>query len=164
MKAVPWIVYAISTCLLVLAIVQCEELIGADNDRVRLRAELQRANEKISGLERSNALISLRLVALDAKDPDYANARVVVAWDTTLHRGSIVLENMPLTPAGHDYQLWVLDPNAPQPLSAGVVTGAQTFTVAGVSVPRPGFALSLEPTGGSASLTGPILFAVAPAE
>jgi anti-sigma-K factor RskA len=103
-------------------------------------------------------------VALYAKDPDYANARVVVAWDTTLHRGSIVLENMPLAPAGHDYQLWVLDPNALQPLNAGVIAGAQTFTAAGVSVARPGFALSLEPTGGSTTVTGPILFAVAPAE
>jgi anti-sigma-K factor RskA len=125
---------------------------------------LHAADDRMSRLEQSNALISLRLSSLEAKDPAYANARVFVAWDATNHRGSIALENFPLTPAGHEYQLWVLDPNAPAPVNAGVVTGARTFEDAACSMPRPGFAITLEPSGGSTSLTGPILFAVAPAE
>jgi len=161
-KAVPWIVYAIATCLLVMAIVQCVELLRADNDRLRLQAELQRANEKIGSLGQSNALVSLHLVYLDGMDPAYINSHVFVAWDGNQHRGSIALENMPLTPAGQDYQLWVLDPNAPAPLNAGVVAGARTFSVPGVSVPLPGFGVSLEPKGGSTNPTPPFLFAVAP--
>jgi hypothetical protein len=161
-KAVPWIVYAIATCLLVLAIVQCEELIRADKDRLRLQVELQRADKQIGSLEQSNALVSLHLVGLAAQSPDYAAARIFVAWDGNQHRGSIALENMPLTPEGHDYQLWVLDPNALAPLNAGVIAGARTFAVPDVSVPLPGFGISLEPKGGSANPTPPFLFAVAP--
>jgi anti-sigma-K factor RskA len=126
--------------------------------------ELFAANAKIAKLEASNALISLRLVALDAKDPAYANARVFVAWDASQHRGSIALQDFPPTPAGHDYQLWVLDPNAPSALSAGVLTGSRVFEVDSCSMPRPGFAITLEPAGGSATPSPTILFAVAPAE
>lgn len=162
MKAVPWIVYAIASYLLVLAVVQCVELVRADGDRLRLQTQMQRASAKIASLEQSNALVSLHLAALDAMDPNYAAARVFVAWDGNQHRGSIALEDMPLTPAGRDYQLWVLDPNAPAPLNAGVVTGARTFEVPAVSVPLPGFGISLEPRGGSANPTPPFLFAVAP--
>ncbi len=103
-------------------------------------------------------------MALDAKDPAYTTARVLVGWDGNQHRGSIALQDFPPTPAGHDYQLWVLDPNAPAPVNAGVLTAARTFADTTCSMPRPGFAISLEPAGGSTSLTGPILFAVAPAE
>ena len=164
MKFSPWLPYIIAACLLVLNIVQCFEILRVEAQRTRLQAGMQSAGMEIIRLEQSNALISLRLVALDAKDPAYAAARVFVAWDANQHRGSIALQDFPLTPAGHDYQLWVLDPNASSPLSAGVITGARVFEVDSCSMARPGFALSLEASGGSTSLTGPILFAVAPAE
>jgi anti-sigma-K factor RskA len=163
-KVDPKITYGVVISLLVLTLLQCLEIERESAFRVAAQQQLRAAAEKISKLEASNALISLRLVALDAKDPDYAAARVFVAWDANQHRGSILLQDFPLTPAGHDYQLWVLDPNAPGPLSAGVITAAQTFEVASCSMPRPGFAITLEPKGGSATPTIPILFAVAPAE
>ena len=163
-KLVPWIPYAVAACLLFFSLTQEMQIMKLTAGRNEAQKLNFAANAKIAQLEASNALISLRLVALDAKDPAYVNARVFVAWDASQHQGSILLQDFPLTPAGHDYQLWVLDPNAPRPLSAGVVNTTRTFLVASCSMPCPGFAISLEPTGGSPSVTGPILFAVAPAE
>jgi len=159
-----WIPYAIAACLLGLAIIQSLEIKRLQTGRKELQAQLLGANDNVAVLQKSNAMINLRLTALEAKDPAYAAAKVLVAWDPNQQRGVIALQDLPLTPAGHDYQLWVLDPNAPSPISAGVVTAARPFAVAPVSVPHPGFAISLEPAGGSPSPTGPILFAVAPAE
>ncbi len=164
-RVVPqWIPHSVALGLLVLAVFEAAEFVHLRRDRQQLQAQLADAQNTIARLQQSNALITLRVVALDSKDADYANARVLVAWDAIQHRGSIALQDFPLTPAGHDYQLWVLDPNAPSPLSAGVINASRVFDVPSCSMPRPGFAISLESAGGSASLTGPILFAVAPAE
>ena len=44
----------------------------------------------------------------------------MVAWDPVhAPRGFVSIQNMPAPAAGHDYQLWVLDPTAPAPISAG---------------------------------------------
>ncbi|HEX4140565.1 MAG TPA: anti-sigma factor [Candidatus Methylacidiphilales bacterium] len=163
-KVEPRIAYAVVISLLALTLLQCLEIEREVSARHAAQQQLRWALDKVAKLEQSNALISLRLVALDAKDPAYVNARVFVAWDASQHRGSILLQDFPLTPAGQDYQLWVLDPNAPAPLSAGIITGSRVFEVAACSMPRPGFAITLEPKGGSATPTIPILFAVAPAE
>jgi anti-sigma-K factor RskA len=163
-KVDPRIAYAVVISLFALTLLQCLEIERASSARATTQQQLRAALDKNAKLEQSYTLMSLRLVALDAKDPAYASARVLVAWDGNMHRGSLTMENFPLTPAGSSYQLWVLDPNAPSPLSAGTITGARTFAVPAVSMTRPGFAISLEPAGGSTTVTGPILFAVAPAE
>jgi hypothetical protein len=156
--------YVVAAGLLALSLGQTVDIMSLRLERQQTQGQLLKARTDISTLQKSNALVSLHLTALDARDPAYAACRVFIAWDAITHRGSIALENMPLTPAAHDYQLWVLDPNEPSPLNAGVVSAARTFEAGPVSVQRPGFAISLEPTGGSPAPTGPILFAVAPAE
>jgi anti-sigma-K factor RskA len=150
-----WIPYAIAACLMVLGISQVQQITA-------LKAQLAAIREKAGSLEKSNALIGLRLATLDAKDTSYAASKVMVAWDSFRNQGVVSTDNLPAAPAGHDYQLWVLDPAAEAPISAGLVTGPRSFAVKPVSTPNPGFAVSLEPTGGSPEPTGPILFAVAP--
>jgi anti-sigma-K factor RskA len=80
----------------------------------------------------------------------------------------ISMDNLPAPPPGHDYQLWVLDPTAPAPMSAGLLTRnarAQDFAAHPVRSMGPGFAISMEPAGGNSSPNpGPILFAVAPGQ
>jgi anti-sigma-K factor RskA len=56
----------------------------------------------------------------------------------------------------------VLDPQALAPVNAGVITASRSFAVQPVGTQSPGFAISLEPSGGRPEPTGPILFAVAP--
>jgi anti-sigma-K factor RskA len=160
----PWFPYALAACLAGLAIVQAVAIHDLRTGVKELRAQLFHATDEALHLRDSTALISLRLAALEAKDPAYAGAKVLVAWDANLHHGTLAAANLPPAPAGHDYQLWVLDPNAPSPLNAGVVVTSRAFDAPPVSVKNPGFAISLEPAGGSPTPTGPILFAVAPAE
>ncbi len=150
-----WIPYAVAAGLMILGIYQVRQILD-------LKSQLLTARADDTRLRQSNALIGLRLATLEARDASYASSKITVAWDPHQQRGVVALQNLPAPPAGHDYQLWVLDPGAQAPISAGVVTDSRAFAVTSVSSPTPGFAISLEPSGGSPAPTGPILFAVAP--
>jgi anti-sigma-K factor RskA len=150
-----WIPYAIAACLMILGICQTVQIAG-------LKSQLVTVSTDALHLRESNALIGLKLAVLETKDAAYTNSTVTVAWDTYQHRGVVAMQNLPIPPAGHDYQLWVLDPGADGCLRAGLLTGSRTFAVRPVSMSDPGFAVSLEPSGGRPEPTGPILFAVAP--
>jgi hypothetical protein len=150
-----WVPYAIAACLMALGIFQAKKIMALKSDLLASRTDAARLRE-------SNTLAGLRLETLEARDASYGASRIVVAWDPYQHRGVVAAEDLPPASAGHDYQLWVLDPAEQAPVSAGILTGSRPFLVKPVSMPSPGFAVSLEPTGGSPLLTGPILFAVAP--
>jgi anti-sigma-K factor RskA len=150
-----WVPYVIAACLMILGVSQARQILD-------LKSQLLAARTDATRLRESNALTDLRLAMLETKDASYTSSQIMVAWDSYQHRGVVAMENLPASPAGHDYQLWVLDPAAEAPISAGLLTTSRPFTVQPVSTPRPGFAISLEPGGGSPEPTGPILFAVAP--
>jgi anti-sigma-K factor RskA len=155
-----WIPYAIAACLMALAILQFRQVRA-------LKAQLQTANETVNHLNETSALIGLRLAELEAKDAAYVSAKVIVAWDPYRHHGVVSIENLSAPPAGRDYQLWILDPSARAPLSAGLIRSqarSHTFGPNPLGTSNPGFAISLEPVGGSVAPTGPILFAVAPGQ
>jgi anti-sigma-K factor RskA len=159
-RVVQWLPYAVAACLMALGIYQANEIFTLDR---QIGAEHARA----IALQERNDMTDLRLASLEAKDAGYISAKIMVAWDPASHNGVISIQNMPAPPAGHDYQLWVLDPSAPAPISAGLLrteSGAQGFAVRPVRSDGPGFAISLEPTGGRSSPTGAILFAVAPGQ
>jgi len=150
-----WVPYAIAAGLMALGISQSLQIDGLKSQLISTRTEADRLRD-------SNALAGLHLATLEAKDAAYAASKILVAWDPYRHRGVVSLQNLPAAPTGKDYQLWVLDPGAEAPVSAGVVTDSRSFAVKPVSTPQPGFAVSLEPAGGRPEPTGPILFAVAP--
>jgi hypothetical protein len=150
-----WLPFAVAAGLMILGISQAWQIVDLKSQLLVSRADATRLRE-------SNALVGLRLITLEARDASYASSQIIVAWDPYRHQGVVALQNLPASPAGHDYQLWVLDPAAQAPISAGLLTGSRPFTVKPVSTPNPGFAISLEPGGGSTVPTGPILFAVAP--
>ena len=151
-----WLAYAIAACLMIVGIAQAWQIMS-------LKSQLVAAGNVTSELRQNNALIKLRLAVLEAKDRSYASSRIIVAWDPTQHRGTISLQNLPSPPAGHDYQLWLLDPGTKGPISAGLLTAPGQFAAKPASESNPAFAISLEPSGGSLSPTGPILFASSPA-
>ena len=158
----PWFPFIVAACLMVLGIAQAVEVFRLNSDVHALQAQYVAVREDDSRLRASYSMASLRLTTLEAKDPAYAAAKVLVAWDPYQHQGAITLDALPPAPAGHDYQLWVLDPNALAPISAGVLASGRPFAVQPISVQNPGFAITLEPAGGSPEPTTPILFAVAP--
>jgi anti-sigma-K factor RskA len=147
--------YAIAACLMAIGISQALQIVD-------LKKKLATSSTETARLRQTVALMSLRVAMLEAKDPTYASSKIMIAWDAYLHRGVLALQDLSAPPAGHDYQLWVLDPNALGPISAGLITGGKSFDAQQITTDNPGFAVSLEPTGGSPAPTGPILFAVAP--
>jgi len=157
---ISWLTCILAACLLALAIWQTDKV-------AQLNRQLATTQAQAAALAQSNALLSLRLDTLEAKDPAYTSAKIIVAWDPRRNQGVISLQNLPPPPAGRDYQLWVLDPKAPAPVSAGVLTvdtASRRFTVGPIGSEGPGFAVSLEPSGGQPAPSGPILFAVPPDE
>lgn len=155
-----WSLYAITGCLMILVIGQTQQIFI-------LKAQLQAARGDAARLAQSNALVGLHLVTLEVRDASYSSTKVMVAWDPYRNEGVASAQNLPPPPAGHDYQLWVLDPAAEAPLNAGLIktgSASQKFEVRHVSVANPGFAVSLEPSGGRPAPTGSILFAIAPGQ
>jgi len=161
-----WLPYAIAACLLSLAVYQTWRNSVLKHELADAQATLKNFQWQISDNAERKAFADLRVVPIDPKDPAYLSASLIVAWDNSLHQGVITVQNLPLAPAGHDYQLWVLDPHEAAPVNAGLLTPgpSRRFTVPPLATSAPGFAVSLEPTGGSPAPTGPILFAVAPIE
>jgi anti-sigma-K factor RskA len=73
------------------------------------------------------------------------------------------LDNLPPAGPGKDYQLWVIDPKNPQPVSAGVLTVATngpirtSFSPHGPIESASAFAISLEKAGGALKPEGQII-------
>ena len=150
-----WMPYAIAACLMGLGIMQGQQITG-------LKSQLTASQSDANRLRESNAYIGMKLTELQAKDAAYNSSKILVAWDPNEHRGVVSMQALPAPPAGHDYQLWVLDPGAPAPVSAGLLTDSRSFSTKPITSAAPGFAVSLEPAGGVPEPTGPILFAIAP--
>jgi anti-sigma-K factor RskA len=155
-----WLPYAAAACLVGVAIYQANEIFG-------LTRQVGAEHAKAVALQERNDMANMRIASLEAKSSAYLSAKVMVAWDPNSHNGVISIQNLPPAPAGHDYQLWVLDPGSAAPVSAGVLhthAGSQEFGMGPMKSNGPGFAISLEPSGGRPSPTGAILFAVAPGQ
>jgi anti-sigma-K factor RskA len=158
------IAYAIAACLMALGIIQAIQVMHLKARIQDLKSTLVTEDSEIDQLRQSNQLKDLRLAVLEKAsaaqtNSAFAGSHILVAWDPTHDRGVISMQSLPAPPPGHDYQLWVLDPKAAAPISAGLITDSRAFAAARPSTSNPGFAISLEPQGGSPTPTGPILFA-----
>lgn len=88
-----------------------------------------------------------------------------VMWDASAQRGFLHVRGLPATPAGQDYQLWIIEPGKASPVSAGVfrvgMDGPATVEFAPVravsSVSK--FAVTLENSGGVLTPEGPLIIA-----
>lgn len=155
-----WVPYAIAVCLMLVAIQQARQVLA-------LKSQIGVENAELTRLNQSNALMGLRLTTLEPKDPAYQTSKILIAWDPNENRGVISMINLPVAAADRNYQLWVLDPQESGPISAGLLrpeAGSRSFTVKPLTTVSPGFAITLEPAGGSPEPTSSILFAVAPGQ
>jgi anti-sigma-K factor RskA len=81
-------------------------------------------------------------------------------WSPADQRGLLVLENLPALPPNQTYQLWLIDPKLPAPMSGGVLptTASGGIRIEYSTQSRVGsierFAISIEPRGGVVSPTG----------
>jgi anti-sigma-K factor RskA len=124
----------------------------------RQLADLQeqiKANGDLSHLEIA------KLVSLLGNSPQ---ARAIAVWDPALQQGVLTVEKLPALAADKDYQLWVIDPKYPDPVSGGVFTVDARTGTARLAF-HPGqliataakFAVSCERKGGRPKPEGPIV-------
>ncbi len=135
-----------------------------------LRKRETEANARIAqlvaeaeALKQQETRSQLQIATLQSKIWEYRHSEMVVVWDGYKRQGVLLLDKMPRVESGKDYQLWVVDPNKPDPVSAGVVT-VDTKGVAKTSfkpVDAVGetvkFAISVEKKGGVPKAEGPIV-------
>jgi anti-sigma-K factor RskA len=167
-----WLPYAIAAALMFLGIFDTYCIYSLRKDLVSTLDNFRSHQWWVTRESERQGLADVRVIPLDihppaTKDPAFAAAKITVVWNSVLDQGIVTLRGVPPPPAGRDYQLWVLDPGALAPASAGLLGaggGSRSFTVAPPSTDKVGFAVSLEPAGGQPEPTGPILFAVAPGQ
>lgn len=131
-------------------------------------AELEKSNEEKTGAiadltQQTVRLSKLQLATLSS--PTDAAHLASVLWDASAQKGILQVRTLPAAPAGHDYQLWVIEPGQTAPVSAGVfqigADGTATFgfepvrAVSGASK----FAVTLEKSGGVPAPEGPLIIA-----
>jgi anti-sigma-K factor RskA len=129
-----WIPWAIAAALAVLSLAflwqsshlrsQLASQAGQINE-LTAHAELARAESvdlraTVGRLRESNRIASFRIAVLDsllAADP---KAVAVSVWDNDRQDGVFIVRNLKQLPGDKDYQLWIIDPKYPSPVSAGV--------------------------------------------
>jgi len=131
-----------------------EKLSTSDEANQQLTAQLRNAREE-------TALAKMRVETLTSQlDQSYLAA---IAWDEDEQKGILHVRKLPPAEEGKDYQLWVIDPDEPAPVSAGVFTvdadGSAQIEFAPIrKVGNAGtFAVTLEKTGGAQSPAGPMV-------
>jgi len=114
-------------------------------------------------MKKQDAQSQLQIATLQSEVWEYRRAEMIVVWDARRSQGALMLDKMPKVEAGKDYQLWVVDPKSPEPVSAGVVKvddkgSAKTSfkPVASVSSAAK-FAISVEAKGGVEKKAGPVV-------
>ena len=151
----PVMPYALAACLMGVALLQAGLILLLDS----------RIDALHPAAPRHDPFAGVQLVSL-APQGDHGDAKIMVAWNPKTCCGMVTMDKMPDPPPGRDYQLWVLDPSKPAPVDAGVVprgSASHHFIAGEVHLAgRPGFAVSLEPSGGRPEPSGQVLFAVAP--
>ena len=125
-------------------------------DRVRLEREL-------ADIRAVDPLMQTTFYTLAPSAPAPADAKATVAWQPGRQSGVIRISNLPAPQPGKDYQLWAVDAEHKDPISAGVVrvdkNGVAQIRFKPVEKAEhvKAFAISLEREGGVPKKEGPIL-------
>ena len=133
-----------------------QELLALQHKNVRIEEEL-------AMLQKKNVLAEIRIATLRAQVAAYETASAVVVWDKNQKSGVLQLDRLPPPAPGKDYQLWVIDPNIAQPVSAGLLAVPNdglirtSFHPATPIESASAFAISVEKAGGAPKPEGQII-------
>jgi hypothetical protein len=134
-------------------------------DQYHLRAALERERASLARLQHEltspRALTSL----VSGTDSSVASLKGTaparqadgwIAWSPSRKRGFLVVHNLPVAPAGKQYQLWVISGGQPAPAGVFDVDDlGHASVVVTVETPQPeSFAITLEPSGGGPAPSG----------
>ncbi|HEX4707985.1 MAG TPA: anti-sigma factor [Candidatus Udaeobacter sp.] len=125
-------------------------------DRVRLQRQL-------ADIRAVDPLMQTTFYTLAPSAPAPADAKATVAWQPGRQSGVIRISNLPAPQPGKDYQLWAVDAEHKDPISAGIVRVDKNgvaqirFNPVEKAEHVKAFAISLEREGGVPKKEGPIL-------
>src|SRR5262249_15448026 len=125
-------------------------------DRVRLERQL-------ADVRAVDPLMQTTFFALAPSAPAPADAKATVAWQPGRQSGVIRISNLPAPEPGKDYQLWAVDAEHKDPISAGIIRVDKNgvaqvhFKPVEKAEHVKAFAISLEREGGVPKKEGPIL-------
>jgi anti-sigma-K factor RskA len=137
-----------------------ESFINSDaRQKAALQSQVDSLRGEVAELKTRNALSDIKIATLASMLKNAPQAMAVVAWDPGAQRGILKTVNMPAARADQDYQLWIIDPDYKQPVSAGIFDPARraTFEPVHPISKADKFAVSLEKKGGSPAPQGPIV-------
>lgn len=126
-------------------------------------AQIAKLTADLEALKKQEQESQLQIATLQSKVWEYRRSEMLVVWDQKRSQGVVMLDKMPRVESDKDYQLWVVDPNKPAPISAGVVTVDSKGSVKTVFKPveavtgEAKFALSVEKKGGVPKSEGQLL-------
>lgn len=140
---------------------------ASEADAVRLKREKDALEDALKGLYVANSdrLNNARVALLRPTAAGSPQTLGATVWLPNDQRGVVVLEHLPVLPASQNYQLWLIDPSAPAPVSAAVFTSEPTgavrqlFTTPANLRTVERFAVSIEPKGGAPRPTGKFVLA-----
>lgn len=161
----PW---ALATCLAVVCVIllsnefkltdqlqqQSARLLAMNKMADELRGATNSLQQLVVSLRETNQFANLRIAMLNSLLADAPKAIAVSLWDNQQQKGVFVVQNMKPLPTDKDYQLWVLDPKYPTPVSAGVFQVDDQgnvriqFKADKPVVSADKFAVTMEPKGG----------------
>src|SRR5436190_1061169 len=125
-------------------------------DRIRLERQL-------ADTRAVDPLMQTTFVTLAPSAPAPADAKATVAWQPGRQSGVIRISNLPAPQSGKDYQLWAVDAEHKDPISAGIIrvdkngVAQVRFKPVEKAEHVKAFAISLEREGGVPKKEGPIL-------
>lgn len=134
------------------------DLVAAQDNQTRFAQTSQVMERRLTSTQEQLHVLrspqEFKMVAL-AGTPAHPEARARVLYSATEHRVFLDVQKLPALPAGKQYQLWALDKG--KPVDAGMLAAN---TAAGDSLQQmkdipsaQAFAMTVEPTGGSAGPT-----------
>ena len=142
----------------------------AESERARLavlngalKEESGVLEKRVRDLRTKDALAQVQIASLRSQNKAYARVVSIAVWDVGGQQGKVRFENLPEPGLDRDYQMWIIDPRYPAPVSAGIfATGNSTSIDVTFKPEQPiavanRFAVSLERKGGSATPQGPIV-------
>jgi anti-sigma-K factor RskA len=131
---------------------------------VALQQKIAQSEKELAVLKEKNVLSELKIATLKTQIAAYKGATAVVVWDKDQKKGVLQLDKLPPPAPGKDYQLWVIDPKSPQPVSAGILSVPKeglirtSFHPAAPVESAAAFAISVEKAGGAPKPEGQIIF------
>jgi anti-sigma-K factor RskA len=146
-----------------------------DAERIVLRRESADLNQKLAAadaelvtlarrMREEGAVANLKITALASMLNNSPQAHAVAVWDPNRQEGVLTVEKLPALAPSQDYQLWVVDPQYPNPVDGGVFTvDPQTGEARLIFKARQpvaavnAFAVTLERKGGVPKAEGPFV-------